>query len=168
MGVVDFFTSSSIVENCANELHYEAKEDDETLIISEMVVRIFNACIFFIQGFITRLHAKEGEFALSKDTTVSLWTEYRTWFGGIQLQEVSGGDFVIVSDDLYDEFETFKKKVYSYVDRAFSIVKAVELIDVWCTSCGGVTLKPLHLLGSVYYLMSSAQLDLLCQWVYAK
>ena len=87
---------------------------------------------------------------------MSLWTEYRTWFGGIQLQEVSGGD------DLYDEFETLKKKVYSYVDRAFSIVKAVELIDVWCTSCGGVTLKPLHLLGSVYYLMSSAQLGSLC------
>ena len=40
------------------------------------------------------------------------------------------------------------------------IVKAVELIDVWCTSCGGL----LHLLGSVYYLMSSAQLDSLCQW----
>ena len=114
------------------------------------------------------LKLKEGEFTLSKDTTVSLWTEYRTWFGGIQLQEVFGGDFVIVSDDLYDEFETFKKKVYSYVDKAFSIVKAVELIDVWCTSCGGVTLKPLHLLGSVYYLISSAQLDSLCQWVYAK
>ena len=32
------------------------------------------------------------------------------------------------------------------------------------TSCGGLTLKPLHLLGSVYYLMSSAQLDSLCQW----
>ena len=44
------------------------------------------------------------------------------------------------------------------------IVKEVELIDVWCTSCGGLTLKPLHLLGSVYYLMSSAQLDSLCQW----
>ena len=42
---------------------------------------------------------------------MSLWTEYRTWFGGIQLQEVSGGDFVIVNDDLYHEFETFKKKV---------------------------------------------------------
>ena len=36
-----------------------------------------------------------------------------------------GGDFVIISNDLYDGFETFKKKVYSYVDRAFSIVKAV-------------------------------------------
>ena len=55
-----------------------------------------------------------------------------------ELQEVSGGDFVIVSNDLYDEFETFKE-VYSYVDRAFSIVKAVELIDACCTSCGGVT-----------------------------
>ena len=69
---------------------------------------------------------------------------------------------------MHDKCEAFKKKVYSYVDRAFSIVKAAELIDVWCTSCGGVTLKPLHLLGSVHYLMSSAQLDSLCQWVYAK
>ena len=31
----------------------------------------------------------------------------------------------IVSEDLCDEFEAFKKKVYSYVDRAYSIVKAV-------------------------------------------
>ena len=42
----------------ANELHYEAKEDDETLDVSEIVVCIFNAYIymyiFFIQGFITR------------------------------------------------------------------------------------------------------------------
>ena len=35
----------------ANELHYEAKEDDETLDVSEMVV-----C--HIQGFITRFKAK--------------------------------------------------------------------------------------------------------------
>ena len=81
------------------------------------------------------------------------------------MEEVSGGDFVIVSNNLYDEFETFKKKVYSYVDRAFTIVKAVELIDFWCTSCGGITLKRLHLLGSVYFVTSSAQLDSLCQWV---
>ena len=32
----------------------------------------------------------------------------------------------------------------------------------------GGTLKPLHALGSVYYLMSSAQLDSFCQWVCAK
>ena len=67
-----------------------------------------NIYMYILYSRTTRL---KGEFTLSKDTTVSLWTEYRTWFGGIQLQEVSGGDFVIVSDDLYDEFETFKKKV---------------------------------------------------------
>ena len=31
---------------------------------------------------------------------------------------------------MFEEFETFKKNVYSYVDRAFSIVKAVELMHV--------------------------------------
>ena len=99
---------------------------------------------------------------------MALWIEYRTCFGRVQLREVCGGDFVIVSEDLCDEFEAFKKKVYSYVNRAYSIVKAVELIDVWCTAGGGGTLKPLHLLGSVYNLMSSAQLDSFCQWVCAK
>ena len=42
--------SSSIWEQLwrtgANELHYEAKEDDETLDVSEMVVCIFNAYIY--------------------------------------------------------------------------------------------------------------------------
>ena len=45
----------------ANDLHYEAKEDDETLDVSEIVVCVFMhifACIFFIQGFITRFKAK--------------------------------------------------------------------------------------------------------------
>ena len=58
-------------------------------------------CIILFKDLLQDLKLKEGEFALSKDTTVSLWTEYRTWFSGIQLQEVFGGDFVIVSDDLY-------------------------------------------------------------------
>ena len=108
MGADEFFKSSSIVMRTgANELHCEAKEDDETLGVSEMVVCTFNACIFFIKDLLQDLKLKKE---LSKDTTVSLWTEYRTWFGGIQLQDVSGGDCVIVSDDLYDEFETFKKK----------------------------------------------------------
>ena len=53
------------------------------------------------------------------------------------------------------------------MDRAYCIVKAVELIHVWCTS-SEVTLKSLNVLGSTYLLMSSAQLDSFCQWVYAK
>ena len=41
---------------------------------------------------------------------MALWIEYRTCFGGVQMREVCGGDFVIVSEDLCDEFEAFKKR----------------------------------------------------------
>ena len=86
---------------------------------------------------------------------MALWIEYRTCFGGVQLREVCGGDLVTVSEYLCDEFEAFKKEVYSYVTE-HTAFKAVELLDIWCTAGGGGTLKSLHLLGSVYYLMSSA------------
>ena len=54
----------------ANELHYEAKEDDETLDVSEMVVCIFNAFIYshvysLFMDLLQDLKLKEGEFALS-------------------------------------------------------------------------------------------------------
>ena len=50
----------------ANELHYEAKEDDETLDVSEMVVCIFNAYIYIFKDLLQDLKLKEGEFTLSK------------------------------------------------------------------------------------------------------
>jgi len=46
---------------------------------------------------------KAGEFALSQDTTVSLWKEYRTWYGEIPLQETCGGSFVVIDEDLYED-----------------------------------------------------------------
>ena len=73
---------------------------------------------------------KAGEFALSQDTTVSLWKEYRIWYGEIPLQETCGGSFVVIDEDLYDELDAFKKKLYSYVDKSFSIFKAQELLHV--------------------------------------
>ena len=45
----------------------------------------------------------------------------------------------------------------------FSIVKAVELIHIWCTSCEVSPKSLMNVLG-----MSSAQLDSFCQWMYAK
>ena len=53
-----------------NELHYEAKEDDETLDVSELVVCIFNAFIYshvysLFMDLLQDLKLKEGEFALS-------------------------------------------------------------------------------------------------------
>ena len=67
---------------------------------------------------------KAGEFALSQDTTVSLWKEYRIWYGEIPLQETCGGSFVVIDEDLYEELDAFKKKLKN---KSFSIVKAQEL-----------------------------------------
>ena len=83
------------------------------------------------------------------------------------MQETCGGSFVVIDEDLYEELDAFKKKLYSYVDKSFSIVKAQELLHVWCTSCR-ITPKSLHLLGSTYFLMSPLHLDAFCQWVISK
>ena len=50
-----------------------------------------------------------NEFALSKDLMVYLWTQYRTFSGEEPLREYYDGDFIIVDDDLYNDFKLFKK-----------------------------------------------------------
>ncbi|KAL5503329.1 hypothetical protein EMCRGX_G010258 [Ephydatia muelleri] len=92
-------------------LHYKAAEDDEE----------FDE---------TSLRLKEGEYALNKDITVCLWLEYRSLNGRTPLRDVSGGDFVIVNEELHGEFDEFRSKVYAYVDKEYSIVEAVELLQI--------------------------------------
>ncbi|KAL5471118.1 hypothetical protein EMCRGX_G029199 [Ephydatia muelleri] len=108
-------------------LHYKAAEDDEE----------FDE---------TSLKLKEGEYALSKDITVCLWLEYRSLNGSTPLRDVSGGDFVIVNEELHGEFDEFRSKVYAYVDKEYSIVEAVELLQVWCRATRNEMIKdPLEL-----------------------
>ena len=84
--------------------------------------------MFYTQETPTDL-LKEGEYALSKDTTVALWQEYRSFYGDDPLQEILGGDFVVINEDL---LEKIKRKVYSFVDRGFTVAEAVELLQIWC------------------------------------
>ena len=49
---------------------------------------------------------KEDEFALSKDTTVALWKDYMSFYGDVQQQEILGGDFVVVHEDLSENLNT--------------------------------------------------------------
>ncbi|KAL5509507.1 hypothetical protein EMCRGX_G004896 [Ephydatia muelleri] len=51
------------------------------------------------------------EYALSKDTTVSVWIDFRKLYGEESLREVCNGDFVIVNEKHQTEFDKFKKKV---------------------------------------------------------
>lgn len=41
---------------------------------------------------------QEDEYALSKDTTVALWKDYMSFYGDVQLQEILGGDVVVVNE----------------------------------------------------------------------
>ena len=110
----------------------------------------------------TSLRLMEGEYALSKDIAICLWLEYRSLNGSTQLRDVSGGDFVIVNEELHGEFDEFRSKVYAYVDKEYSIVEAVELLQVWCRA-SKVILCRVQLLGRRYFLMSSTHLDEFCE-----
>ena len=116
------------------------------------------------------LHLQKDEFALSKDLTVSLWIDYRMYFGESPIiREVCGGYFVIINDDLHDEFNKFKRKLSSHLfssqDDTCSVVEGIELVMFWCTS-SSISTKPLQVLEKTYFLMSASHLDNFCQWVY--
>ena len=112
---------------------------------------------------------QEDEFALSKDLTVSLWIDYRSYFGESPIREVCGGDFVIINEDLHDEFNKFKSKLstslFLSLDGTCSVVEGIELLMFWCTS-SDISTTPLQVLEKTYFLMSASDLDNFCQWVY--
>ena len=90
---------------------------------------------------------------------VALWLECRTFHKKPPLQIV--GDFVIVTNDLHDEFDAFKK---SEMALDISLLPAVELIQFW-QNCQGLSLPAISKYKKVYIPFNSSQLDDLCSWV---
>ena len=83
-------------------LQYEAEEDNEAFDVSANECESqFNSKYNFPQE--TSLRLKEGEYALSKDITC-LWVEYRRFNGNTPLRDASGGDLVIINEDLHGEY----------------------------------------------------------------
>ena len=64
------------------------------------------------------LKVQDGEYALSKDLAVSFWTEFREYYGYTSLREVFGGSFIIVNENLHDEFKQFSDKVSTYTNAS--------------------------------------------------
>ncbi|KAL5508794.1 hypothetical protein EMCRGX_G004033 [Ephydatia muelleri] len=71
-----------------------------------------------------KLDLQQKEYALSKDIDVSLWIDFREFYGYFPLQEVLGGKFVVVNENLHAEFAEFNGKVLSY--RAASSVEQIH------------------------------------------
>ena len=111
------------------------------------------------------LDLQQEEYALYKNIDVSLWIDFREFYGNFQLQEVLGGNFVVVNENLHAaEFAEFKGKVLSYIGTTHCLVKGIEVLKVWSRSTKA-QLKPVHVLGNIYFLMSPYDLDELCEWV---
>ena len=75
-----------------------------------------------------------------------------------------GGHFgrVIVNEALYDQFADFKKKV-SRPNLAF--VKNVPLLTYWLKVSKITSIKHIVIMDDIFFLMTSSDLDTLCQWV---
>ena len=72
----------------------------------------------------TMLNFQQGEYSysLSKNLDVSLWIEYRAYYGNFPLQEVFEGHFVIVNEHLHNTFDKFKKRLYPYINSPIQLV----------------------------------------------
>ena len=77
------------------------------------------------------LGIQEGEFAISRDLLVDVWLKFREYNGELQLKEVMGGDFVVLTEYLWDELDEFRKNSSSLDCYA---VEDVELVRYWHTS----------------------------------
>ena len=77
------------------------------------------------------------------------------------MQEVLGGNFVVVNENVHGEFAEFRGKVQSCIGTTHCLVKGIELLKVWSRSTKA-QLKPVPVLGNIYFLMSSYDLDYNC------
>ena len=100
--------------------------------------------------------------SLSKDVNVALWLEWRDFSNKPEVKEAF--DFVVVDDDLFTEFKTFKDK---YCSCNFILLVVNELLNYWNEHQRKAP-APIRLLyGKPHIQLLQEDLDELCRWVYS-
>ena len=59
------------------------------------------------------LEIQEGEFVVSRDLLVDLWLKFREYNRELQLRDIMGGDFVVLTEDLWEDLDEFRK-IFSF------------------------------------------------------
>lgn len=106
------------------------------------------------------LYENEDEYALSKDVDVSFWQDYRAFNGEKPVRDVK--DFVIVNNELHEEFDTFKK---SEVPRRTSFIETNPLLQLYCQEKCYQDIPTVQKHGKTYLELSDSNMDDLCRWV---
>lgn len=69
------------------------------------------------------------EYLLDKDVDVALWMDYQTHRGETPLREVCGGDFFVITKELLQNFDNFKKDLSIDLQQR-SVVPLNEIMQV--------------------------------------
>ena len=105
------------------------------------------------------------EYALSKNIDVAFWLQYRKSIGEPPLVEAL--DFVIINEQLHDDFDSFKK---TEIRPRFSYVPAIELVSLFC-KCADIMVADIMVPCVIryendYYELDESQFDELVVWVH--
>lgn len=95
------------------------------------------------------------------DTDVALWLDYRAFNGSPALKVID--DFVIVTTDLHDEFDKFKKSE-NLEFKGLNLVPPIELLQYWNILMDN-NLQSISRYGKDYFLLQPSQLDNLIDWI---
>lgn len=105
----------------------------------------------------------DGAYALSKDVDVGLWSDFRCFSGEPPLKFINE-DFVVVNDELHQQFDEFKAKE---IIRCHSFLPLNELLEYYCRSECKELLESsvVFKYGNTYLCLSSAEVDCVVEWV---
>jgi hypothetical protein len=93
---------------------------------------------------------------LSIDPDVALWLDYRSFSNQHSLKVID--DFVVVSDELHDEYDSFKQNELAEFDAGSSLLPPIELLQL-CLSRLNIS-APFHsLYGKDYVALTGSQFD---------
>ena len=106
------------------------------------------------------LDRNKDETGLHIDADVALWLDYRSTHQLPPLLVVQGLNFVIVDNQLMNEFLNFKQKE---VQLGFSFLKCNHLLKMWLSQTKAAV--PVSKYDNEYVYLNCTQIDDLCQWV---
>ena len=117
--------------------------------------------IFAYMLSLSYLYKNDGDHALSKDTDVALWQDYRAYHSMQAFTDAV--DLVIVDFKLHDEFDKFKK---DHIEHGSSYLKVNDLLQFFIDHHQQLTNSIITQYNHTYLKVCGDDVDKLCRWIY--
>ena len=117
--------------------------------------------LLLIFAYIILLSYLNGDHALSKDTDVALWQDYRAYHGMQPFTDAV--DFVIEDFKLHDEFDKLKK---DHIEHGSNYLKVNEFLQFFSDHHQQLTDSIITQYNHTYLNACGDDADKLCRWIY--